>query len=106
MSICGSTPLAQAVGALATASEEARLARAEAQENLCHGSRTHPERMSRGEQHWAAKLTEDDVRVIRHRLLEAQGRKGIRVELAKDFGVSPSTIGWIISGKHWAQALD
>lgn len=48
-----------------------------------------------GEQHWSAKLTEDDVRAIRE-------SKGIPyTELAKQYGVYPSVIRRAAVGETW-----
>lgn len=60
-------------------------------DELTHGTR------KRGEQHYQAKLTENDVRVI----LALKGKRQGAV-LAKRFGVSISLIGSIQRGKCWA----
>jgi len=51
----------------------------------------------RGQEHSQAKLTEDQVRSIRHRL--AQGEKGY--VLAAEFGVSKATVSLIKNRKLW-----
>lgn len=61
-----------------------------------HGSRLHPEKLVRGERHHKAKLTETDVQCIRQAYSPGNGR-----ELARRFGVTPSTISTIVRGKHW-----
>lgn len=52
-----------------------------------------------GEANPAAKLTEEDVRVIRRRL--AVGKKNRLGAIAKDYGVSPQTIDQIANRKTW-----
>lgn len=47
---------------------------------------------------WKAKLTADNVREIKRKL--ASGSK--KVSVAKDYGVSPSTIYSIATGQEWA----
>ena len=55
-------------------------------------------RSSRGERHHSAKLTEDQVSRIKTML--AEGRLYIS-EIAREFGVTPSTIQGIKQGKSW-----
>jgi len=50
----------------------------------------------RGSNNHNARLTEDQVRLIRSRI----GRVGQR-QLAREFGVSKGTIWWIASGRQW-----
>lgn len=50
----------------------------------------------KGERHYKAKLTEEDVREIRRRSGESY------VSLAAEFGVSSSHISHIVSGYSWA----
>lgn len=52
-------------------------------------------RVSRGERHYAAKLSADDVRAIR-----ASQKTG--VELAAEYGVSPFTIYKVLDRRSWA----
>lgn len=52
----------------------------------------------RGEEHHEAKLTESDIRFIRSIPVSVRG-SGFR--LAERFGVSPSLISVIRSGKYW-----
>ena len=47
--------------------------------------------------HSNVKLTEENVRVIRRRAKNGDGK----VELAREFGVHPSTIYAIVNGKSW-----
>ncbi len=54
-------------------------------------------RHQHGEKNGCSKLTESDV--IRIRALHAEGRR--RIDLARDFGVSDTTIGKITSRKKW-----
>lgn len=63
------------------------------------GARLHPERVPRGEQHGMAKLTSESVRAIR--AAYATERTSY-VKLAPRFGVSPSTIGRIVTRDCWA----
>lgn len=65
-------------------------------------ARTHSERVPRGENHWGAKLTEEDVRKIRH--LYRQGM--IQRELGALFGVDRSKISDILNGKTWVHVKD
>lgn len=63
-----------------------------------HGSRTHPEKIPRGEAKHL-KLTEDSVREI-HRLWSAGGV--MQKDIAERFGVSRGVISQILSGKLWS----
>ncbi len=68
--------------------------------NACggrHGNRLHPERVSKGERHYAAKLTESLVREIRKRHLEGSSQES----LARNAGVSRKTIAAVIARKTW-----
>lgn len=58
---------------------------------VVHGTRPH------GERHGMAKLSESDVRLIR----SLRGAATQRV-VAKQFGVSQSTVSRIVAGKSWA----
>ncbi len=53
-----------------------------------------------GEQHRSHKLTEDDVRAIRRRALTASARS-----LAREYGVSHTTINAAIHGPRWAHVV-
>ena len=53
-----------------------------------------------GERHGCAKLTEAQVRYVRHELANAP--RGTAVRLAKELGVSKGCIGSIKRGKSWA----
>lgn len=65
------------------------------------GSRKHPERVARGERQHSAKLTEDKIRYIRHALM-----KGIRASVvARQLGVSQTTISYIKKGKTWRHVI-
>ena len=66
-----------------------------------HGSRTHPERVARGSQLAQAKLTEDDVHTICQRFQAGQGRRGLKAQLAREFGVGNKLIGQIFKGQCW-----
>ncbi len=64
-----------------------------------HSSRTHPERIRRGECCSFAKLTAENVRLIR----TAYARGGVKyATLAEQYGVSPATIGKVIRKTQWA----
>lgn len=71
-----------------------------------HPSRLYPERVKRGECQWYAKFTEAQIREIRQRYAAAQGRRGIRTELAREYGVQRGTIWFIVTRKTWAHVLD
>jgi hypothetical protein len=57
-----------------------------------HGTTT------RGEIHWSAKLTENDVRTIRERRRNGE----TCIVIAADYGVSIATVGDISLGRKWA----
>lgn len=61
-----------------------------------HHQRKHPELVIRGEAHYKAKLTEDDVRAIRQ-----MARTMLQREVAAIFGVSASNIRSICARKNW-----
>jgi hypothetical protein len=63
-----------------------------------HGWYTHPESRPRGEMHWSAKLTAEQVREIRAR--SAGERESIR-SLARTYGVSRGTIHSLVQGRTW-----
>lgn len=63
-----------------------------------NGAHTHPEKVRRGTQCYQAKLTEAQVRQIRH--LRATEQWTHR-RLAAFFGVSRPVIGKILNGKNW-----
>lgn len=52
-----------------------------------------------GENHQDAKLTWDKVRAIRRRSKEGESN----VNLAKEYGVSPQSIGYVVRGKTWKE---
>lgn len=54
-------------------------------------------RHQRGERHFRAKLTADDVRQIRRRSAQGEGNP----KLASEFGVSKSTISSIVHRRYW-----
>lgn len=62
------------------------------------GSRKHPERLARGERHYAARLTAAAVREIR-----AQYAVGgvTQAELAARYGVASSTVSMMLRGATW-----
>ncbi len=73
-----------------------RLARGER-----NGNYTHPENRPRGEAHGMVKLDEEQVREIKRRY-----RRGSRVNgqnaLAREFGVTQTTVYYIITGRRWS----
>ena len=64
--------------------------------------RAHPEIVPKGERHWAAKLTDDDVRLIRKRV--ASGEK--QIDLQREFGLSSGTVSLVVHRKRWAHVID
>lgn len=62
-----------------------------------------PPGTSRGEDHYAAKLTEGDVRLIRLSWADVGkgGREACVRLCAKTFGVSPATIRSVVHGRSW-----
>ena len=56
-------------------------------------------RVSKGEEHYYSKLTEENVLEIRQRV--ASGKWGIKSKLAKEFGVSNPQISDIVNRKKW-----
>lgn len=63
-----------------------------------HPSRVHPENVRRGEQHHKAKITEDDVRIIR-RMYDTDGVPTNKI--AEMFGLHHSTAWKIACRKSW-----
>lgn len=63
-----------------------------------HGSKTHPERMPRGETHGCAILTEELVRMIRRE--RAAGTNG--ADVARRIGVSTSIVSSVFRRRTWA----
>lgn len=64
-----------------------------------NGSRKYPERLKRGEDNNTAKLTESQVKEIRTKFAAGDCTK---MDLAKEYNVTSSNIGYIISRKSWA----
>lgn len=67
-----------------------------------HGSKTKPWRVAKGERHPHSKLKDDDILEIRR--LFSSGEHGLG-DLAIRFGVTPSNIHCIVSGKTWRHLL-
>jgi len=63
-----------------------------------NGSRLHPEKLKRGEKHPGAKITDDDVRIIR-RL--RQTTNITLQQLASQFGICRTAVTLIIKRKNW-----
>ncbi len=63
-----------------------------------HHSRLHPEVVPRGEDCVRAKLTDRAVRDIVRR---SRAPRGIQVQLAREYGVTPTIVSRILSGKIW-----
>lgn len=61
-------------------------------------SRRHPERLSRGEEHYAARITADGVRTLRA-AYQAGGRT--QQSLAEEFGIDQTTVSLIVCRKKW-----
>lgn len=59
------------------------------------------QRQSRGEHRWSARLTEDDVRVIRTK--HAGGQSAY--SLAEEYGVSSSQAELIVNRKRWKHVI-
>jgi hypothetical protein len=68
-----------------------------------NGARLHPERHPRGERVGTARLTENEVRTIRHRY--ALGEASYR-QLASEYSVSKATVADIITRRYWAHVSD
>jgi hypothetical protein len=62
-----------------------------------NGARTHPERVVRGEQHRNARLTEADVRAVRAAAVTGESP----TTLAKRFAVTRPTIVGVLTGRTW-----
>ena len=62
-----------------------------------HHARLRPERLSRGEQHYKARLTESDVREIRSRFLQGETSRS----LGQAFGVCKSNVLFVVHRKTW-----
>lgn len=54
-------------------------------------------RMAHGERAHKSSLTENDIRAIRARVAAGERKSHI----AREFGVTPTAIGYIVSGKNW-----
>lgn len=66
-----------------------------------NGARSKPERLARGEHHGNAKMTDEMVRSLRERY--AAGGVS-QPQLAREVGVSLSTLGSMLLGKTWKHA--
>lgn len=66
-----------------------------------NGTRTRPERRSRGEAHYNAKITEDDVRRIRAKREEGFGLAAIARELDLPHG----SVRGVLEGKSWTHVV-
>lgn len=60
-----------------------------------HGRNTMPERTARGEKTGTSKLTEEKVKKIRK---DRRSRK----EIARDYGITVTMVGYIVRGVSWA----
>lgn len=67
-----------------------------------NGSRLYPEKLIRGEKHWNAKLTEQDVKDIRTIYKIGNVTQSF---LAKKYGVYQTLISDIINKKKWKHVL-
>jgi len=67
------------------------------------GSKRHPQRLTRGEQHPSAKLTDELVRTIRRRYAE----DGVScIALGREYGVSHTVISDIVRRLAWRHVTD
>lgn len=66
-----------------------------------HPARTHPERLARGEANGSAILNSSDVRAIRQR----RALKEKVIALAREYGVSTTTIKNICNGTAWGHVI-
>jgi len=62
-----------------------------------NGSRTHPERVPRGERQGTSKLTREQVREIRERCK----KRGDGTKLAREFGISQQHVSVLVNKKQW-----
>lgn len=62
-----------------------------------HYARREPWRLSRGEGHYKAKLTEGIVLEIRRRFKKGEAKKA----LAREFGLAPISVSRIVDGRAW-----
>lgn len=65
-----------------------------------HGSFTHPEKVSRGENHYISKLT-DQIVIACIKLHNVDPKQNSFTSLARRFGVSVSVIWEAIEGVTW-----
>ncbi len=79
--------------------EKGRSAKGGAAKGEKHWSKTHPERIARGEKHGRAVLAEEEVRAIRSRY-----QTGVitQYRLAEEFGVRKGTISRVLRRESWA----
>lgn len=66
-----------------------------------NGSHTHPEQLPRGEQVHNARLTADQVRIIRTRYAAGEEQQ----QIATDYGVNRATISYIVLRKTWKHVI-
>jgi hypothetical protein len=65
-----------------------------------HSARLHPEYLLHGDQHPAAKLTEDRVRLLRAKYT-ADHSRGALLRLALEFGISKPQVHSIVTRRAW-----
>ena len=58
-------------------------------------------RQAKGERMAAARLTEAQVREIRQRFVRTSPRRSNAIALAREFGVSKNTIGFVVHRQRW-----
>jgi len=63
-----------------------------------HGSKTHPQRIPRGEKSGLSVLTRSDVEEIRAKYQTGDFSQGL---LGEQYGVSRTTVGQIVRGETW-----
>jgi len=56
------------------------------------------DKLARGIRHGSAKLTNEQIRKIRESYIP---QRGVREQLARQYGVNPTTIGRIVRGEIW-----
>ena len=66
------------------------------------GRRRSGTRSQNGSQNFSAKLTENDVADMRHRYTGATGQQAA---LAREYGISRSTVSEILLGRRWRHVL-
>lgn len=66
-----------------------------------HGRYTKPEATPRGSRHWAASITEDDVRTMRARRAAGERVK----DIAADYPIHRASVSAILNGHRWKHVV-